>query len=67
MAAKDRARGKQFERWVAKKLGGRRKLSAEGGGVDNVGVPFGVECKSGYGKPQLPARWLEQAQRNAAV
>lgn len=66
MAAKDRARGKAFERWVGRKLGGRRRLAYERGTADCEDVPFAVEAKSGYGKPQLPAAWIQQAERHAA-
>ena len=65
MAAKDRARGKAFERWVGRALGGRRRLSHERGTADCEDVPFAVEAKSGYGKPQLPAAWIQQAERHA--
>lgn len=66
MAAKDRARGKAFERWVGARLGGRRRLSHERGNADCDGTPFAIEAKSGYGKPQLPAAWLQQAERHEA-
>jgi len=52
VAAKDRARGKDFERWVGKALGGKRRHSGFGGGADCDDVPFAVECKA-YEQLQL--------------
>lgn len=77
MAAKDRARGKAFERWVAGKLGARRRHHGEGfhryGGLlvhddiveaDGDALPVSFECKT-YATLQLRKDWVDQARRNA--
>lgn len=70
MAAKDRNRGKAFERWVANRLGWRRRSHGEHGGYDDVVLPDGrlapvsIECKT-YAVLQLREAWIEQAKRNA--
>jgi len=70
MAAKDRARGKAFERWVAAKLGARRRRMFEGLGFDDVVeengalLPVSIECKT-YATLQLRQSWVDQAKRNA--
>lgn len=71
MAAKDRARGKSLERWVAARLGYRRRRSGEtfNGRDDNVLpdgslAPVSIECKADT-VLKLRVKWLEQAARNA--
>lgn len=70
MAAKDRARGKTFERWVAAKLGARRRRSGEGLAFDDIveesgfALPVSFECKT-YAQLQLRQAWVDQALRNA--
>lgn len=71
MAAKDRARGKQFERWVAARLGYRRRRSGEtaNGHDDNVMpdgslAPISIEAKT-YAVLQLRTEWVQQARQNA--
>jgi hypothetical protein len=70
VAAKDRARGKAFERWVAARLGGRRRRQGEGLDFDDIvelnggAMPISFECKT-YAALQLRQSWVEQAQRNA--
>ncbi len=58
---------KEFEDSIGKQLGGRRVLGNRGSGVPDCDerVPFSVEAKKGYGRFQLPAKWLEQARKNA--
>lgn len=58
---------KAFEDRVCRQLGGRRVLGNRGSGIPDSddNVPFSVEAKHGYERYQLPAKWLEQAQRNA--
>ncbi len=71
MATKDRQRGKAFERWVAARLGWRRRSHGEHGGFDDIVLPEGglapvsIECKS-YEVLQLREIWIKQAIRNAA-
>ncbi len=65
MARRDQQRGKAFERWVGKALGGRRRWSDAGGGSDCDDVPFAVECKA-YDQLQLRTKWVEQARRHEA-
>ena len=70
MAAKDRSRSKAFERWVAGRLGWRRRSYGEHGGFDDIVLPEGglapvsIECKA-YAIVQLREAWIEQAKRNA--
>ena len=71
MAAKDRARGKSLERYVAARLGWRRRRSGENfnGFDDNVQMdgsltPFSIECKSNA-VLQLRTSWIDQAKQNA--
>ena len=70
-AAKDRARGKSFERWVAGRLGWRRRTHGERGGFDDVVLvegglaPVSIECKA-YAVLQLRTADINQAKRNAA-
>lgn len=72
MAAKDRARGKSLERWVAARLGWRRRTNGEHGGFDDVVLPDGglspvsIECKA-YATIQLRSDWVSQARANAGV
>lgn len=73
MAAKDRARGKALERWVAGRLGWRRRRSGEtaNGYDDNVQLDgsltlVSIECKA-YEVLQLRTKWIEQASQNAGV
>lgn len=71
MAIKDRQRGKAFERWVAGRLGWRRRRHGEtaNGHDDTVQLdgsltPVSIECKT-YAVLQLREAWVEQAKRNA--
>lgn len=71
MAAKDSARGKALERWVANRLGWRRRRSGENANgyddvvqVDGSLAPVSLECKS-VSVLQLRTAWLVQAQTNA--
>jgi|ERR1043166_373857 hypothetical protein len=72
MAAKDRARGKAFERWVAAKLGARRRRAGEGLAHDDIveesgfALPISLECKT-YAQLQLRQDWIDQAKRNAGA
>ena len=72
MAAKDRARGKALERFVAGRLGWRRRRSGENyNGFDDVVqmdgalAPVSLECKS-VSVLQLRTAWIDQARQNAA-
>lgn len=70
MAAKDRARGKQFELHVGRIFGGRRRRAGEGleyddcVHVDGSLLPVSIEAKA-YSKLQLRQEWVAQARRNA--
>ena len=73
MAAKDRKRGDAFERWVAAKLGARRRHRGEGLAYDDIvekdtgfALPISIECKT-YATLQLRQAWIDQAQRNAGA
>ena len=71
MGASDRARGKAFERWVAARLGYRRRRSGEtfNGYDDNVMpdgslAPISIEAKA-HAVLQLRTEWIKQARTNA--
>ena len=70
MAAKDRARGKQFERHVGRIFGGRRRRAGEGlefddcVEIDGSKLPVSLECKA-YSVLQLRQAWVDQAIRNS--
>lgn len=72
MASKDRQRGKAFERWVAARLGARRRRSGEGLAFDDIveengfALPISLECKT-YAQLQLRQDWIDQAKRNAGT
>jgi len=72
VAAKDKARGKAFERWVAAKVGARRRRSGEGLAFDDIvtdnggALPISFECKT-YAQLQLRQDWIDQARRNAGT
>ena len=72
MAAKDRARGKALERYVAGRLGWRRRTHGEHGGFDDVVLPEGglapvsLECKADA-TLKLRTAWIDQAKRNSGT
>ena len=62
-----RRRGKNFERTVAKALGGRRKVNRGTATSDLDGVPWSVECtRTKKGASAVRTKW-EQAVRNAGL
>lgn len=70
MAARDRQRGKAWERSVAARFGGRRRRSGEGLefddciAVDGSQLPVSIEAKA-YATLQLRQVWVDQAIRNS--
>ena len=72
VAAKYRQRGKSLERWVAGRLGWRRRSHGEHGGYDDVVPPEGglapvsIECKA-HEVLQLRTSWIDQARQNAGT
>ncbi len=58
---------KAYEDRICLQLGSRRVLGNRGSGVPDCDerCAFSVEAKHSYGRFQLPAKWLDQARKNA--
>jgi len=63
MSKKNRQRGKDYERWIAKDLGGRRVGLL--GFEDVLTQKFAIECKERKKLPKFVVNTMEQAENNA--